>query len=500
MYTQSTRIGRSQAIPNHRARGGTPQGRGAPSASALTLSGLHALVANLESRMLAQEKKIALLEQENSGLEARMVAQEKKIAVLEENSDLWQEIHRLKGPRFPPEIFLLIINSARGDEEALKTFSLVCKSWMSITREILFARITLSAVCWSGKVKPVPILNNPHCTVFPHVRAIIIDYSTTMGAGFLEPTWIDDYLVHMPKFSALTSLELYSLRPVYLDAINRAMPPTKKRGILRLVLYPEWLEMSAIAAFVSSFTDLKTLRCGGMDESLTYWLGANEPLVPPPSSLTKLVLGDSGHLSSAVLKWCTDLHSGVIKSLSPHELPTKHPVIFRDFIHRFAASLSDICLPIRGNGGAVHFLNAQYFTTLSHLRSIMLHFWDFELQLAWLPTIIAQLPPSIEDIGFFTPDLDPLSCHKSAAIWFQLDHALLGGTLPSLRSLTIVCDLFWKEKEALVKEMWPQLLPRFAEKRVLAVKVPKDFLSMVCPLSYLLLTLELTPLLVVFFD
>jgi hypothetical protein len=130
------------------------------------------------------------------------------------------------------------------------------------------------------------------------------------------------------------------------------MPPTKKRGILGLALYPEWLEISAIAAFVSSFTDLKTLRCGELHESSTYWLGTDDPLIPPPPSLTKLVLGDSGHLSSAILKWCTDLHSGVIKSLSPHDLPTEHPVIFRNFIHRFEASLSEIKLCIRGNGGA----------------------------------------------------------------------------------------------------------------------------------------------------
>jgi hypothetical protein len=123
----------------------------------------------------------------------------------------------------------------------------------------------------------------------------------------------------------------------------------------------------------------------------------------------------------------------------------------------------------------------------------VLHFWDFELQLAWLPTIIAQLPPSIEDISFLTPDLDPLSRHKSVASWSQLDHTLLGEKLPSLRSLTIVSDPFWKEKEALIKEMWPQLLPRFAKKRVLMVKVPVDYLSIVCPLSYLLLILELTP-------
>ncbi|KAJ7215029.1 hypothetical protein GGX14DRAFT_392285 [Mycena pura] len=288
MHTQRPRFGTPQAAPNPRAREAheaTAQGRAAQSARPLTLNDLHTLVVSLNSRMLEQEKKITVLED--------------KITVLQqENSDLWQEIHRLKGPRFPLEIFFSIVNSARDDKKALKTFSL---------------------------------------TNFP----------------------------------------------------------------------------------------------------------------------------------------ATDLHSGVIKSLSPHILPTEYPVTFRDFSHHFGGSLSDIKLSISGKDGAVEFIDSQYFATLSQLKYIVLDLWEFKLLLPWLPKIITQLPSSMEEITLDLIDFespDQLSLHKSAAIWSQLDRILLGAKLPSLRSLTIVCNRLREEEETLMKAMGPQLLPCFAKKRILAIK------------------------------
>jgi hypothetical protein len=95
-----------------------------------------------------------------------------------------------------------------------------------------------------------------------------------------------------------------------------------KRRIWALeIYYPVALRMSAIAAFIFNFAEFVTLKCDDMngdwkEPALPYLLGINEALVPPPSSITKLVLGDSGHLPSTVLEWFTDLQSGVIKSLS----------------------------------------------------------------------------------------------------------------------------------------------------------------------------------------
>ncbi|KAJ7497751.1 hypothetical protein FB451DRAFT_242633 [Mycena latifolia] len=470
------RMGMSQTIPNHRARGGTAQGGTTQSAKALTLSDLHALIVKLEARMAAQEKKIAALEHENS--------------------DLWQEIHRvsrnglstfpvftaypqLKGPRLPLEICFLIVNSARDDKKALKTFSLVCKSWMLITRKILFARISHSAMFWLVKVDPVPILNNPHCTVFPHVEVIDINGSTDDGSDapvFLSPTWLEDFLHHMPKFTALTSLDLFTLDQWDFEAIDRTMPPAMKRGIRGLDIYrPRGLTMSTIAAFVSNFTELTTLECGEMyggweDDALTDLLGTNEALVPPPSSITKLVMCETGHLPSTILKWFTDLHSGVIESLNPNDLPTSHPVQFRAFIDRFGASLSEIRLSMSDDDTAVQLLESRYISALTQLKSIVLDLWKDIL--VHFPTILAQLPPSIEAISLLIdPNKFPYELVRSQMNWSQLDRTLVGTKFPSLRCLTILIRHFCREdEEKLLTEMWSKLLPRFAQKQFLTIK------------------------------
>ncbi|KAJ7812401.1 hypothetical protein B0H14DRAFT_2857132 [Mycena olivaceomarginata] len=435
MYTQSPRPGVSQTILPSRARGvmTSSQGRAAQSAKALTLSDLHALVVKLEARLVVQEEKITVLQRENS--------------------ELWQEVHRLKGPRFPVEIFLFIVDSARDDKEALKTFSLVCKSWMPITRNILFARISLSAMFWYVKIKPGQILNSPHCTVFPHVRTINIDGSMDDGSDHhasRENNWMDDVLVHMAKFTALTSLELYTLGSWDLDAIDRAISRSRKRGIRRLDLYhPVYLTMSQIAVFISKFTDLTTLECGEIDRSweedaLTDFLGTNELLVAPPSSITKLII---------LLDWFTDLHLG-------------------GFINRFGGSLSHIKLSISGHDAdTVQFLESKYLATLSQLKSIVLTFSESAYDC--LPQTFVQLPPSIEEITLFLiniRDPDQLSRRERAATWSQLDRTLVETKFSSLRSLSIVCGHMFAENEKHMRRILPKLLPHFAKKQILTIK------------------------------
>ncbi|KAJ7364843.1 hypothetical protein DFH08DRAFT_840132 [Mycena albidolilacea] len=100
------RIGVSQVIPSSRFLKGTV---GFDS----TESNLRAFVVSLETPMSGQEGTNPFSEQENSGVS-------------------------LKEPRLPLEICLLIVNSARNNKKTVKTLSLVCKSWIGITREILF--------------------------------------------------------------------------------------------------------------------------------------------------------------------------------------------------------------------------------------------------------------------------------------------------------------------------------------------------------------------------
>ncbi|KAJ7705833.1 hypothetical protein B0H14DRAFT_3172927 [Mycena olivaceomarginata] len=170
MYAQRGRI-TSQTSLSSRGRRGTVRptaynraGAGLTKGPMLRVGDLHALVVKLQTCMATQEDKITV--------------QENKIAALEqENSKLWQEIHRLKGPQFPPEIFSLIVESAREDKKALETFLLVCFRWMCITRKVLFARIPLDlrqVILWANKHQLLPLLDNLRCTLFPHVQALTI--------------------------------------------------------------------------------------------------------------------------------------------------------------------------------------------------------------------------------------------------------------------------------------------------------------------------------------
>jgi hypothetical protein len=125
----------------------------------------------------------------------------------------------------PLEISFLIVNSAWDDRQALNNFSLVCKGWMGITWEILFARISLGAIFRPVELElgVLQILHSPHCTFVPYVQ--MIDIRGNVGGPTL---WLACFLSHMPRFTALKMLEI---RALDLDVIDRAIPPAMKREL-----------------------------------------------------------------------------------------------------------------------------------------------------------------------------------------------------------------------------------------------------------------------------
>ncbi|KAF8169883.1 hypothetical protein K438DRAFT_1854853 [Mycena galopus ATCC 62051] len=196
------------------------------------------------------------------------------------------------------------------------------------------------------EVSPDEILNNSYRTVFPYVKTIIISYSTDDGSGFL-PTWMDDFLHHMPKFTALASLELDSFGTSDFAAVDLAMSAIKQH-IRRLKIYKtKYLTISALAAFVSRFPAVAILA---FEE---YLLGTNDPLVSPPPSITQLEIWGSGNFPATILRWFTDFHLGIIESFSPGYLPDSHLAEFGDFINRFGGHLSHITLIILGHDETV---------------------------------------------------------------------------------------------------------------------------------------------------
>ncbi|KAJ7068735.1 hypothetical protein C8F01DRAFT_1079103 [Mycena amicta] len=415
----------------------------------------------MEARMVLQDDKIAGLQRENSDL-------------WQENSDLWQEIHRLKGPRLPVEIQLHIVESAQEDKKALENFSLVCKSWMHITRATLFARISYSAMFWLVKVNPIPILNNPHCTVFPYVKVICFDGSMDDGSGYPAYQgidWMDKFLIHLPKFSALTLLQLYSLAQSDLDAIDLALLPATKGHIRGLdISQTDGVTMPAMAAFVSKFTELTTLECGEMlgawsEDALICLMDSDQPLVAPPSSITKLVFSESGHLPSVVLKWFTDLHAGVIQSLSPSDLPKTHPEEFNKFLEHFSQGISNITLSISGDTDQL--IALQTLASLHQLKFVLLDAWGKNL--GWLPSIITQLPPSIERI---TVSIDDSMEFMEELNYVHLDKTLVRVIPQSLHNFTFRIrnnSYHSQNQKNNMKETMLRLLPRLAKKHMFTI-------------------------------
>ncbi|KAJ6470976.1 hypothetical protein C8R45DRAFT_937131 [Mycena sanguinolenta] len=247
---------------------------GAPSSRTVTLSDVWALVKTMEARIFMQDTKLKKQEEDI-------------LALKRDNSELWEEIHRLKGPRFPFEIFSSIILSME-EREVLKTFSLVSRGWMSVTRLILFEHISYSAMFWLEKMKPIPILDNEHCTVFPYVQTIQIDPSLDDGSEYTpipRLDWMDDILRVIPKFVALRSLELYGLGEWDLRRIQRSMPSSIKNSIKEVSIDAS---LPDVATFVSMFSALETLTFGNGPS----WYGVSEStqgLVSPPPSIRELV-------------------------------------------------------------------------------------------------------------------------------------------------------------------------------------------------------------------
>ncbi|KAF7378313.1 hypothetical protein MSAN_00256900 [Mycena sanguinolenta] len=440
MYSQARRvIAQSSQTRNQDAlaRGGGGAS-GAPSSRTVTLSDVYALVKTMEARIIVQEAKLKQQEEDI-------------LALKRDNSELWDEIHRLKGPRFPFEIFSSIILSM-GERNALKTFSLVSRGWMSVARGVLFKHITYSAMFWLQKIKPIPILTNEHCTIFPYVQTILISGSMDDGREYTpirRPDWMDDFLRLIPKFVALRSLELYYLDEWDFQGIQRSMPSSIKDSIKEVSTFGP---LSEVAPFISTFSALETLRFGNGP----FWdedSGFTQSLVSPPLEHQGALVFDPGFEH-------------------PNDLPSAHPVEFRRFLTRFGSTLSKIKFMISGEEGA------GYCAALPQLKSVQLDFWchtfsysyfdkSFLSTIKWLPKILALLPPSIEEIilsmepNQVSPSESAAPEHKLGNInWPRLDQSLTGSQYPSLRILKIrSCPYYPKEVQEEIEKMWPKLLP-----------------------------------------
>ncbi|KAK0436766.1 hypothetical protein EV421DRAFT_1830825 [Armillaria borealis] len=177
----------------------------------VTLSSLASLVSSLKQQQETQsteigriKNRIQSLEKENEKLRA-------------ENSDLWNEINKIKGPRFPPELFDRFIDFLHHDNEALKACSLVCRAWIPASRFHLFEWLSFDIVrpiyarnkgSYEDKVK---LLDSSFCTLFKHIREIYIDGLMPDGYRVPIPSWLQPLAQHLNRFTGVTVLHLCAM-------------------------------------------------------------------------------------------------------------------------------------------------------------------------------------------------------------------------------------------------------------------------------------------------
>ncbi|KAJ6476604.1 hypothetical protein DFH09DRAFT_1342353 [Mycena vulgaris] len=232
----------------------------------------------------------------------------------------------------------------------------------------------------SVKIKPVPILNTEHCTIFPYVQTIEIDGSMEDGIAPMRwRDWMDDFLRLIPKFVSLRSLELYYLDARDCQGIQRSMPQSIKNNIKEVSIDLSPYNMSEFAAFVSMFTAL---------ESLSYvrgypWHGVSESTQglasPPPLSVRELLFGSSDQddpVAPTVLN-CLSFQATRVQ--------------FNFSAHAASPQLKSIQLDFWQQTFSYSYFDKAFLSTIE-----------------WLPKILALLPPSIEEIILFV-ELLPVS-------------------------------------------------------------------------------------------
>ncbi|KAK0476176.1 hypothetical protein IW261DRAFT_1492350 [Armillaria novae-zelandiae] len=158
------------------------------------------------------KNRIQRLEKDNEDLRA-------------ENRDLWNEISKIKGPRFPPELFDRFIDFLHRDNEALKACSLVCRAWIPASRFHLFKRLSFHVIppsyarnnrSYEDKVK---LLDSSFCTLFKHVRQILINGLVPPEYFQPAPSWLQSLAQHLNYFTSVTSLHLVSISTFSISCI-----------------------------------------------------------------------------------------------------------------------------------------------------------------------------------------------------------------------------------------------------------------------------------------
>ncbi|SJL11125.1 uncharacterized protein ARMOST_14528 [Armillaria ostoyae] len=356
-------------------------GNSSSRAPQVTLSSLASLVSSLKQQQEMQsteigriKNRIQRLEKENEDLRA-------------ENSDLWNEINKIKGPRFPPELFDRFIDFLHHDNEALKACSLVCRAWIPASRFHLFEHIYFAVL--SNRRRMVELLDSSFCTLFKYVREITVDGNIDDGHPVpmmgIPLSWLQPLAQYLDRFTGVTVLCLRCITTASIRYIINS--PRFTSRITNLMLYGivcstfndlpyvlSYFSKLEILTYDVHFCDILTTDdCSdcGMDYMADMYaetLAIDGSPYPPPATLQVIVNDNYGLLSgccsagrSALCNWLrvgdhTCLRTMLLGYLS-HE--NKDEIMaLSSYLHGPGATLKHLKLGF----GTTEAMGANFFT------------------------------------------------------------------------------------------------------------------------------------------
>ncbi|KAJ7574943.1 hypothetical protein C8J56DRAFT_977869 [Mycena floridula] len=347
-------------------------------------------------------------------------------------------------PTFPLEIFEEIIDLASETPALMATSALVCRSWLSKSRQHLFKTVTLYPIDLDEASLWRQVLQSSDVTVVDHIQEIVIDTDDDDVASVSE---IFSCLEHLEK---ATTIKIDGNLDFSVDISAHRLPTSITKLEMRNLFYDDHLGLFAFLACFSALEELK-IHADSQD---------NDDDVPSspyrhhmPSTLRSLDISfNERQYTTYFLSWVlaspTPLH---VSYLTLHSLFPQHITLAVDLILRTSETLESFTfgfhdhrpehwdMVIKGDTPELMFRDVDPLTfSLScclKLHSIQL-FNDVGLQ--WL-ILLAGSSQSLQILKLPCPGRWETkdTCHLPT--WRKLDSLLAG--LPQLQEIEITTRL-----------------------------------------------------------
>ncbi|KAF7291951.1 hypothetical protein MIND_01220700 [Mycena indigotica] len=330
----------------------------------------------------------------------------------------------------PPELFDAIIEQARDDIATLNSCSLVCRSWLAISRHLTFGQIVfgLRPETVQGFLE---LIASPYATILPYIHAVELLGNDSSRGYQLE--WLDRIITVLANIPFLTALVLENISWNELVSATRDTLIDAFQQITRLDLRAsDFGSVAHLFRLVASKPRLRSLGCDN--------LGWTDPdpteTVIAPRMLNHLRL--SGCYERDILDWL--LAQTSIPPISDLELGAVRPedtASIGNFLRRLGPRLRTLQLEfwsLDPGGDAEDFCAHVDLSYNSSLHTIVLdkfiHYstYRFSSAVGWIPQLVSRagglkhimLSISIRRIDELTPEDDPIDWPALDAVFCTL--------------------------------------------------------------------------------